>query len=274
MLIFAIVGLSACATVPVRPGGSLASYEGLPSNNGRQSTAELRVDEARILAASTIRITLTRFAEGVGADLLEKERSLVANRVDRALCRELAKRVDVVGPGAAADLYVHTTVTHLGKTNKIAAGASVVASFVSVVPLISPRVLLGLGSLGIEAEALGPLGEQEAAMLWTRKAQPIGLMSNATVSRVSNAYQLSSSFGESFSRMLVSGSSPFGSKPKIKLPTMRQKKDLDCDVLGKDSGLLGMVANNFGAPPSWTDKGAHKANAGEADQQVRAGRDN
>lgn len=250
--------LAACASVPIKQGGTLSSYEGLTAHNGRQTKARLRVDPEKVLAAKTVRIVPTRFAEGVGADLSEKERMLVANRVDRTLCRGLAKRLDVVGPDEPADLSVQTTITRLGKTSRVAAGASVVTSFLSVVPLVSPRVPIGLGSIGIEAEALDSSGHQEAAMLWTRKAQSIGIMSNATISRVGDAYQLSSSFGGNFSRTITTGQSPFKSSPKVKLPKLKGKKDEDCMAYGKDSGIVGMVADNFGAPPGWTDKGVRK----------------
>lgn len=252
-----MLSLAACASVPIKQGGALTSYEGLSSHKGRQSRSEFRVDQDQVMAAKTVRIVPTRFADGVGSELSDKERMLVANRVDRALCRGLARRLDIIGPNEPADLSVQTTITHLGKTSKAAAGASVVASFVSIVPLISPRVPFGLGSLGVEAEALDALGRQEAAMLWTSKAQPIGLMSSATVSRVGDAYQLSNEFGGKFSQLIVTGKSPYKG-PRVKLPKLKGKKDDECKPFGKDGGILGMVADNFGAPPGWTDKGSRK----------------
>ena len=253
--------LAACASVPIRQGGTLASYDGLSAHKSRQSRAQLRVDADKVLAAKTVRIVPTRFGDGAGAGLTDRERMLVANRVDRELCRGLARRLDVVGPDEVADLSVQTTITHLGKTGKVAAGASVLASFVSVVPVINPRVPFGLGSLGVEAEALDPSGRQEAAMLWTGKARSIGLMSNASISRVGDAYQLSSEFGGKFSQLITTGRSPFKGGPRIKMPSLKGKKDADCKVFGYDSGIIGMFADNFGVPPGWTDKGARKPNA-------------
>jgi len=267
-LILPLVALSACASMPIRQGGALTSYDGLTTHKGRQTRAQLRVEKDRVLASKTVRITPTRFGDGVGSDLSNKERMLVANRVDRALCRGLAARFEVVGPDEPADLSVQTVITDLGKTSKAAAGASVLASFVSAVPLVSPRVPFGMGSLGIEAEALDPAGRQAAAMLWTGKAQAIGFLSSPSVSKVGDAYQLSAAFGGHFSRMLTTGRSPFKGGPRVKLPKLKEKRDADCKVFGKDGGILGMVADNFGAPPGWTDKGARKARsqASEAGQ--------
>lgn len=257
-LLAALLPLAACATVPIRQGGALSAYDGLTTHKGRSARAQLRVDRDKVLAARTVHILPTRFADGVAADLSERQRMLVANRVDRALCRGLARRLEVVAPTEPADLSVRTTITHLGQTSRAAAGASVVASFVSVVPLINPRVPIGLGSLGIEAEAIDAAGVQQAAMLWTGKAQPLGLMSNASVSKVGDAYQLSAKFGGKFSRLVATGRSPFKGGG-VKLPRLGGKKDEDCRVFGKDAGLVGMVADNFGAPPGWTDKGVRKA---------------
>lgn len=250
------VSLTGCASIPVQKGGTLTSYDGMAAAKGRQTRAQLKVDPDRVLAARTVRIAPTRFADGADTKLSDKDRALVSNRIDRALCRSLARRLEVVGPGEPADLTVQATVTRLGRTDKIAAGAAVVASFVSVVPLVSPRLPVGLGSLAIEAEAVDQYGNQQAAMLWARKAQPVGLFTNATISRIGDAYQLSSSFGSSFGDMIATGQSPFGKG--VKLPKMGGRKDEDCEVFGKDSGVIGIVADNFGAPPSWTDKGKRK----------------
>lgn len=271
-LLPSVLALASCASVPIRPGGALTSYEGMNAHKGRRSRAQLRVEPTKVLAARTVRIVPARFADGVGASLSDKERMLVANRIDRALCRGLARRLDVVGPDAPADLSIRTTITHFGKTNKIASAVSVITSFVSVVPVISPRVPFGLGSLGIEAEALDPAGQQDAAMLWTGKAQPIGVVSNASISRIGDAYQLSSDFGEKFGKLITTGRSPYKGGVQVKLPKLTGKKDADCEAFGKDGGLAAMVADNFGAPPGWTDKGVRKpkripaSNASEANR--------
>ena len=251
--------LAACVSAPSTRSGALSSYEGLAASNGLQTKAQLRVDREAVLAAKTVRIASTRFGPGVGDDLSDADRALVANRVDRALCKGLSRRLDVVEAGAPADLSVQATVTHLDATGRIAAGPSVVAGFLSPVPMVSPRVPLGLGSLTIEAEALDPAGGQDAAIVWSRKAQPVGMMGGATVSEVGDAYQFAGAFGDNFGSLVTNGQTPFGRAPRPKLPKLGGKKDEACAVYGPGPGIAGFVAENLGMPPGLTDKGAREA---------------
>ncbi|MFZ0266178.1 DUF3313 domain-containing protein [Caulobacter sp.] len=252
--------LAACASSPSTRSGALTSYEGLAPSNNTSTKSQIRVNREAILAANTVRIAPTRFENGVGSELSDADRQLVVNRVDRALCKDLSKRLDVVGPSGPADLSVQATITHLGITNRLAAAGSVAVSFVSVIPMVTPRVPFGLGSLTVEAEALNPAGKQEAAMVWSRGAQYVSVMGSTTVSEVSDAYQLASVFGENFGELLTTGETPFERRSPMKLPKFGgKKKDVDCEAYGRGSGVMGFVAENFGAPPGWTDKGAQKA---------------
>jgi hypothetical protein len=272
---FALVPLllvAACASAPTTRSGSLTSYEGLAPSDGVQTKSRLLVNKENVLAAKTVRIAPTRFARDIGSDLSDKDRELVVNRVDRALCKGLSKRLDVVDPNDPADLSVQATITHLKTTNRLAAGASVIVGFVpsalTSVPLMSPRVPFGLGSLTIEAEALNREGTQDAAIIWSRGASYV--MSSTTVSEVGDAYQLASDFGGNFSELVTSGETPFGGMPRLELPKFGGKKDVDCDAYGKGGGVIGFFADNLGAPPDWTDKGAQKVTEpkGEAPDRV------
>lgn len=255
--IFLMLFSTACASAPATRSGSLTSYEGLADSNGVQTRSQVRVDKAAILAARTVSITPTRFAPGVGADLSEQDRALVANRVDRALCRGFGRRLTVVEPDAGADLAVRSTITHIGATSRIAAAGSVVASFVSVVPMVSPRAPFGLGSLTVETEAVNPAGRQQAAMIWSRKAQYVAFMSSPTISEVGDAYQFASAFGGDFGALITTGESPVGRGPDVKLPSLGGKTPEACEAFGRGSGLAGFVSENLGMPPGWTDKGAN-----------------
>jgi hypothetical protein len=250
--------LAACVSAPTTRSGALTSYEGLAPSNGLQTKSQLRVNRDALLAAKTVRIAPTRFDAGVGAELTEAHRALVANRIDRALCRRLSGRLDVVDPETSADLSVQATITHVDQTGRVASGASVVASFVNPVPMVSPRVPLGLGSLTVEAEALDPAGRQEAAIVWSRKAQPIAMMGGATVSEVGDAYQFAGAFGENFGDLVTTGQTPFGRAPRPKLPKLGGKRDEACEAYGRGPGVAGFLAENLGLPPAWTDKGARK----------------
>lgn len=74
------------------------------------------------------------------------------------------------------------------------------------------------------------------------------------------AYSLAASFGGDFSKMLVSGKTPFKGMPKI--PSgQRIKSGLGgkarfpaCENFGRSPGLIGLGASQVGMPPSWTDK--------------------
>lgn len=250
--------LAACASAPATRSGSLVSYEGLKPSDGVQTKSQLLVNKENVLAATSVRIAPTRFAHDIGSKLSSKDRELVANRIDRALCKGLSKRLDVVDPNGPADLSVQATITNLKTTNRLAAGASLVVGFVpstlTSVPMLSPRVPFGLGSLTVEAEALNPEGTQEAAIVWSRGASYV--MSSTTVSEVGDAYQLASDFGGNFSDLVTRGETPFGRMPRLEVPKFGGKKDVDCEAYGKGGGVIGFLVDNLGAPPEWTDKGA------------------
>ncbi len=263
--------LAACASAPMTRSGSLSSYQDLETSNGTQAKSQLWVDKEKLQAARTVRISPTRYAEGIGTGISNADRALVANRIDRVLCEGLSKRFEVVDPTAPADLSVQATVTHIGTTNEIAAGVSVAASFVSVIPMVSPRVPFGLGSLSLEAEALNPAGERVAAIIWSRGASYISVMSSTTVSEVGDAYQLASAFGGNFSKLLETGETPFGKAPSVAIPGLGEKKDKACDAYGEGSGVLGFFSENLGLSPGWTDKGAKRDGEvkGEAESERR-----
>lgn len=256
--LFPLMLLTGCASAPVTKSGSLTSYQGLATSNSIQTQSQMLVNREQVLAANTARISPTRFAIGVGGDLSDKERELVANRVNRALCRGLSRRLDVVSPTQPADLNIQATITHLGTTNRFAAGASIVVGFIpstlSSVPVLSPRVPFGVGSLTVEAEALNETGGQEAAMVWSRGASYV--MGSATVSKVGDAYQLASDFGDDFSELVTTGKTPIGGILRVEFPKLGGKKDVECEAYGPGSGLIGFFGDKLGAPPEWTDKGA------------------
>nr|WP_311766194.1 DUF3313 family protein [Neorhizobium tomejilense] len=100
-------------------------------------------------------------------------------------------------------------------TNTVVAGLSTAtslgANFVAPVPV--PRLPIGLGGLSVEAEATTRDGKQVGAMVWAKGANFV--TTSARVSQIGDAYSLAASFGSDFSRMLVSGKTPFKGLPKI-----------------------------------------------------------
>lgn len=258
--------------------GSLASYDKLAPANGLLAQSQLWVSKDRVLAAKTVRIMPTVFADPSAEDSLsQKQRALVANAIDRSMCLGLSDRFRVVPLSETADLTVHAVVTHVAVTNSLAAGVSEVASLAPKVllpgvPVPVPRIPIGLGSLSLEAEARDRNGGQQAAMLWGRGAN--SFTNPPRMSSDGDAYDLAASFGDDFSKMLVTGSSPFGTSPT--LPNLQHVREFlggapkngACEAFGRNPGMIGFIGDRIGAPPDWTDKGG--APAAPAPSQIAA----
>jgi len=272
LAMWAVVGLlPGCATAPLVQGNGLSSYDGLAQSDGKITKSRLHVKKEQVLAAKTINIVPTVFPPAVAPALSNEQRTLVANAVDRALCVSLSDRFNVVARDAAADLTVHAAVTQVKVTNEVAAGVSAVASlgtsFIDMgtnIPIPVPRIPIGLGDLSIEAEAVDPAGRQQATMLWGRGATVF--FSSPRASKASDAYDLAGSFGDDFASLLVKGESPFESFG-IDIPSWQKvssnigfaPKHAACEAYGRYPGIVGLVGDQVGLPPEWTDKGPKTA---------------
>lgn len=228
------------------------------------------MNKPNVLAARTVRILPTRYIDQAGASLPYKDRTLVANVIDRSLCHALSERFELVSAAEPADLNVRATITQITPTDQIAAGVSVAAKIASSaldVPGPTPRLPVGLGSLTIEAEALNRANQQEAAMVWARGAN--SFLSSPKVSKVGDAYDLGSSFGEDFSQLLATGETPFGGMASMPSIPSRHRvgawlgarpRYAACEAFGRAPGLAGLLAGRYGLPPAWTDRGGQVAN--------------
>ncbi|RDV04711.1 DUF3313 domain-containing protein [Undibacter mobilis] len=260
--------LSGCAASPIVSGGGLSSYDGLTQSDGKVTKSRLLVRKEKVMAAKTVNISPTFFPASAAPKLSNAQRALVANAVDRALCISLSDRFQVVRADGSADLSVRASITQATPTDELAAGVSAATSigtkFVDMgtnVPIPIPRVPIGLGNLSIEAEAVDPAGQQQAAMLWGRGATVF--FSSPKVSKASDAYDLAAEFGDDFAYLLVKGESPFKGVG-IKLPSWQKissgvglaPKHKACENFGRSPGVAGFVAGKLGMPPEWTDKGA------------------
>jgi hypothetical protein len=224
--------------------------------------SQLRVDKADVLAAQSVAIVPTSFSGAASrAELTDKQQRVIANAVDRSVCIGLSDRFYVVPPGQAADLTVHATVTHVTVTNAGVAGASKVASiapmFISAgAPVIVPRIPLGMGTLSVEAEARDVRGQQKAALVWARGADIA--TSNARVAASGDAYDLAGEFGTDFSKLLVTGNSPFDnslsmpSAQRVKSAFGGKPKYAACDAFGR-TGVAAFLGGKIGEPPEWND---------------------
>ena len=222
-----------------------------------------RSNKDDILAAKTVRIVPTTFSQAASPTLSQEQRHLVANAIDRSLCFGLSERLQVVAADQPADLTAHALVTQAAPTDEVAAGASKVVGLLPTalgagVPVPVPRLPIGLGSLTVEAEVRDQASREQAAMIWARGAN--SFTSSPMVSSAGDAYDLASSFSDDFSKLVVTGSTPFGKAPdlpsfdKIGATFGGKPKYAACEAFGRSPGLIGMAAGKLGLPPEWSDK--------------------
>ena len=97
-------------------------------------------------------------------------------------------------------------------------------------------------------------------MIWGRGAN--AFMGSGRVAQEGDAYDLAGAFGEDFSKLLVTGATPFGTLPSVpSTETLRAlfggaPKYVACEAFGTSPGLAGLIGGSIGLPPDWTDKGA------------------
>ena len=257
-----LVACTACASAPLQGTGSLAATD-LVRSDGLLTRSLLNVDKGAVQAARTVRILPTRFSDSIGeTGMKPAQHALLANAVDRALCSTLNERLEIAG-GAPADLTVRATVTHAAPTDPAAAFVSRAASL-SVplavdIPVVVPRLPIGLGGLSVEAEALDKRGRRVAVMIWARGADAV--TSAPRVSTDGDAYDLASAFGSDFGTLVTTGENPLA---EPRLPSLREMSRLlgagpssnACRAFGPSPGLAGLIGRRIGLPPNWTDEGA------------------
>lgn len=267
------LGVAGCGTVILTETGSLTRYDRLSASDGIVTDSRLHGDAAALAGARTVRIVPTAFTEAVsGPGLTPRERRLIANAADRALCYELSLRYEVVST-RKADLTVRAAVTRVGLTNAPAAGATVAAStgitvasqlgvgFATAIGRVPiPRIPIGLGSLTVEAEALGRRNEQRAAIIWGGAAN--AFTSQPRFSPASDAYDLAGEFGQDFGFYLATGRDPFKAErtiptyDRIRVTILGERPlDPDCEAFGRAPGIDQILGDYIGLPPDWTDRG-------------------
>lgn len=158
--------LAACTSVPLKEGGTLASYSRLSTEKGTLSKRRTYVDSVALSPLRTAKFIPTSFTHDAASRVESSDdRRMVANILDRALCISLSDRFDMVPYGQAADLTVRAVVTDLVPTDKVAAGASAALTLGTrlALPVAAPRLPIGLGGIAVEAEAVDPEGNQLAA---------------------------------------------------------------------------------------------------------------
>lgn len=256
--------VTGCASASLEGDGSLSSYADLKAADGMLAKSKLYVDGEAVSAARTVKIVPATFSPKAQVDgVTNEQRMLIGNAINRSLCGNLSDKFTPVSSGDA-DLTVYTHVTQMTPTDATAVAASkggAIAKAVLLpgVPVPTPRIPIGLGSLSVEAEARGRDGRQVAAMIWGRGAN--FLSGSARVSSSGDAYELASAFGDDFSTLLITGKSPFGTMPRT--PSLERVQALAggapkyaaCEAFGREPGVTGLVGGAIGVPPEWNDKG-------------------
>lgn len=257
----AVLVLAGCASVPLKQGGTLTSYDRLGKQSGMLSKSRAYADKDALERARTVRILPAAFSPQATARIpANGDRDLVTRALDRAVCVALSDKYQVVAPDQPADLTIRNQVIDVLPTNKTMAGISTVTSLGSgfVLPVSIPRIPIGLGGVAIEGEVLDRANTQRAAIIWARGAN--SFTENPRLSDVGDAYSLAASYGSDFSDLILKGTDP--SLLDVRLPTMQrissffggQPKYPACDTFGREPGVPGLVAGMVGAPPQWTDK--------------------
>jgi hypothetical protein len=264
---FAIL-MSSCTSVPLKEGGTLTSYAQLSPAKGKFTKSRTFVDATGLVGVKTVAIVPTTFSFAASSRVTsERDRALVSNALDRAICVALSDKYRIAALGQPADMTVRTVITDLVPTDKTMAGVSTAVTLGSgfVLPVSVPRLPFGLGGLAVEAEAVDSSGVQRAAAVWSKGANSI--TGKARVSEIGDAYGLADDFSNYFARILVSGKVSDGlnlsipSGHRIRSALGGKPKYVECDAYGRSRGLKGMVADKFGAPPQWTDDGHAKVAA-------------
>lgn len=259
-LLVLLIG-SGCSSVPLTDGTTLTSVGQLAPAKGRFTKTRTFVDAKPLAAARTVAIIPTTFSFTASSRIKDpRDRSLVSNALDRALCVALSDRYQILPAGQPADLTVKAVVADVVPTNKTAAAAATAATLGSsfVLPVSVPRIPIGLGGLAVEAEATDRAGIPRAAILWSKGAN--SFTNKPRVSEVGDAYGLANNFGKYFSRILSTGKEPkaidlaLPSGQSMRSALGGKHKYVACEAFGREPGLAGVIATQVGAPPQWTDK--------------------
>jgi hypothetical protein len=240
------LSLAACAHGPT-PAGGLTGYDQLGEEQGLIARRRIHADVERLREFDVAQLAPITFSTDVEALTSEEERALIVRRLSRSLCERLSRRIQLVSEDSAGALSLRVHVSELRRTNAAAAAASAITWV---------RVPIGLGALGVEAEAVTPVGEQVVAMVWRRSAEP--LFSGARVSRIGDAYDFAAEFGDAFARLLIGQDGRGDSARFVGIPTElpRLGGEDQCAVYG-GTRLSVDAATMFSPvqpPPSWSER--------------------
>ncbi|WP_291845429.1 DUF3313 family protein [Maricaulis sp.] len=170
----AVLGLSACSTRFDAPS-SLSTGAQLTAGERRLLAVEEYADGPALAAMERLYLPPVRLAPGadIDPDIPPARLDDVRRRLSRDLCQRLARAGFDVRPVLATagdidmtvDGEVSAAISGIRRNNVATTGMSRLIG-VAVPGPLNPRVPLGIGALGVEAEILDDTGRQVAAIRW------------------------------------------------------------------------------------------------------------
>jgi hypothetical protein len=258
LALLAILGgaplLAACAHSAITETGGLTSYEGMTPVKTTRTHALYKADPPALAKATSVRIAPVTYAPGTGRKVSADQRAFIANIVARTLCDKLSDHYDIAAADGPADLTVRAVITRMTPTNRDAARASVplrIAAAVVGVP-VPGRLPIGLGSFAAEGEAIDSSGTQRAAITWARGAD--AFTNRARVSKIGDAFELSSAFAGDLADLVITGQNPLHDIPRHIMSKRNRPIPAACDVYGRSQGVKDFLGGFVGMSPEVTDK--------------------
>lgn len=151
-------------------------YAQLSPAKGKFTKSRTFVDATGLAGVKTVAIVPTTFSFAASSRVTsERDRALVSNALDRAICVALSDKYRIAALGQPADMTVRTVITDLVPTDKTMAGVSTAVTLGSgfVLPVSVPRLPFGLGGLAVEAEAVDSSGVQARRPSGLRARTPL-----------------------------------------------------------------------------------------------------
>ena len=163
----AALGLTGCAT-QFDSAATLSSYDRLGEGERRLVPVREFADGDALTAYAEVSVPLAELGPGVA-----EASGMAPDRIDRvraalskSLCRRLARDgYSVIAEPTDTAPDIRPVITGIRRNNVATTGMSRIIG-VAVPGPLNPRVPIGIGALGVEAEMVGPEGEQLAAMVW------------------------------------------------------------------------------------------------------------
>jgi hypothetical protein len=250
VLALSACSLAACASVDMTPSAQISGVagDGLTETKSTRARAAYRVDAPAVRAARTVRLEPVAFSDGAGSAITDRQREVLGQTLNQALCARVSRHFEVAPDGAPADLVLRAEITRLGATSAASSAVSTVAGFVSPVPF-TPRLPIGLGSLVVEGVAADPQGQPRALLVWGRGADMFTTKPRA--SAIGDAFTLARAFGGDFAKLLTQAGDPFKSAGAPKRAT-RKPTDAECAAWGPGPGAAGFIGGRLGLPPEAT----------------------